>query len=95
MLKIIDDFNLEKLKDYGFYLTPINTGVGKTVIQDNAWWFPSGLMIDLNSREILLHSGEYEKNEEKEEWYWSGKHTTILYDLIKDGIVEKVSDKDE
>lgn len=61
MLKIKDNFDLEKLKDYGFYLTHINTGVGKIVIQDNAWWFPSGLMIDLNSREILLHSGEYEK----------------------------------
>ena len=91
MLKIKDNVDLKELEKYGFYLAHIDTGTGRTVIQDEAWWFPSGLMVDLKSREILLHSGEYEKKGRK--WYWSGKHTTILYDLIKADLVEKVEEE--
>lgn len=82
----------KELEKYGIYLTQIDTGTGRTVYQDELWWFPSGLMIDINSREILSHSGEYEKNKNTNEFYWNGKHTTILYDLIKDGLVEKVEE---
>ena len=90
MLKIKDNVDLKELEKYGIYLTPIETGTGRIVYQDELWWFPSGLMIDINSREILLHSGEYGKVENTNEFIWTGKHTTILYDLIKDGLVEKV-----
>ena len=62
MLKIKDNIDLKELEKYGIHPTLIDTGTGRTVIQDELWWFPSGLMIDINSREILLHSGEYEKD---------------------------------
>ena len=87
MLKIKDNVDLKELEKYGIYPTPIETGTGRIVYQNELWWFPCGLMIDINSKEILLHSGEYDIPTKT----WTGKHTTILYDLIKDDLVEKVN----
>ena len=88
MLKIRDGVDLKELEKYGIYPTPIIAGKSRIVYQNELWLFPSGLMIDINSREILLHSGEYDIPNKT----WTGKHTTTLYDLIKDGLVEKVED---
>ena len=88
MLKIKDSVDLKELEKYGIYPTPIIAGKSRIVYQNDLWCFPSGLMIDINSREILLHSGEYDIPNKT----WTGKHTTTLYDLIKDGLVEKVDD---
>lgn len=92
MLKIKDNVDLKELEKFGIYRTQIDTGTGRTVYQDELWWFPSGLMIDINSREILLHSGEYEKDKNTNKFIWTGKHTTILYDLIKADLVEKIGE---
>ena len=88
MLKIKDNVSLKELEKYGIYPTPIIAEKSRIVYQNELSWFPSGLMIDINSREILLHSGEYDIPNKT----WTGKHTTTLYDLIKDGLVEKVDE---
>ena len=86
MLKIRDGVDLKELEKYGIYPIPIKTGTGRIVYQNELWFFPIGLMIDINSREILLHSGEYDMPNKT----WTGKYTTTLYDLIIDGLIEKV-----
>lgn len=86
MLKLKDNVKLEELEKYGIYPTPIVAGKSRIVYQNEMWLFPSGLMIDINSREILLHSGEYDITNNT----WTGKHTTTLYDLIKADLIEKV-----
>ena len=85
-MKLKDNVKFEELEKNGIYPTPIIAGKSRIVYQNELWCFPSGLMIDINSREILLHSGEYDIPNKT----WTGKHTTTLYDLIKDGLVEKV-----
>ena len=87
MLKIKDNVDLKELEKYGF------DGFSKLendhyCIQDNDDWFPSGLIIDMETKEILLLNGEYDIPIKQ----FTGKHTTILYDLIKDGLVEKVEE---
>ena len=86
MLKIKDNVDLKELEKYG--IEYYSHGDNEWFIQDEDYWFPSGLMVDELTREIKLHSGEYDFKEKQ----WTGKHTTILYDLIKDGLVEKVGE---
>ncbi len=86
MLKIKDNVDLKELEKYGLIYNSNDDKRINCYIQDDEAWFPSGLMVDKDTREIKLHSGEYDIPTRK----WTGKHTTILYDLIKDGLVEKI-----
>ena len=86
MLKIKDNVDLKELEKYG--IEYYAHGDDEWFIQDEDRWFPAGLMVNELTREICLHSGEYDISTKQ----WTGKHTTILYDLIKDGLVEKVEE---
>ena len=89
MLKIKDNIDLKELEKYGLKYFSNDDERICCYIQDNEEWFPSGLMVDKDTREIKLHSSDYEFGKSR----WTGKHSTNLYDLIKDGLVEKVDDE--
>lgn len=89
MLKIKDNVDLKELEKYGLVFKTISDKGKFQYIQNDDCWYQSGLMIDVDTRFILLHSGDYDYKKS----VWTGKNTTTLYDLIKDGLVEKVSDK--
>lgn len=86
MLKIKDNVDLKELEKYG--IKYYAHGDNAWFIQDEDRWFPAGLMVNELTREICLHSGEYDISTKQ----WTGKHTTILYDLLKDGLVVKVDE---
>ena len=88
MLKVKDNVDLKELEKYGLEFTSSSDGRLCCYMQDEDFWFPSGLMVDKDTRIIKLHSGEYDFNLRD----WTGKHTTILYNLIKADLVEKVGE---
>lgn len=80
MLKIKDDFSLEKLKDYGFkiYDSHVSDYYIKYIKNDNH----CNLTIKAISRVIVLDTGaNYIEN------------LDTLYDLIKADLVEKVEEE--
>ena len=97
MLKIKDNVDLKELEKYGLYpFYEVNTRTGETRIKE------------INTTEFKWEKLKFVKKEKSiaEIWYTSEKSWVLklsnveeklidldtLYDLIKDGLVEKVND---
>ena len=76
MLKVIDNYDLSHLKDYGF--KHFDNGYYNVWEIDN---WNSYLSVDLDKRTINVGIEDYTDIE-----------INVLYDMIKDGIVEKAED---
>lgn len=91
MLKIKDNFDLEKLKDYGFVNDEIYGRKVKIKRMMTEERYNSEIIeIDLLTRQLQIFI-----DDEYYEIYTKSDTLDFIYVLIKDGIVEKVSDKDE
>ena len=90
MLKIKDNIDLEKLKDYGFVHDEEVHGrkVKIKKMMSDKIFNTELVVIDLTTRQLRIFvDDEYYNN------YTHGGTLDFIYDLIKDGIVEKVSDE--
>lgn len=91
MLKIKDNFDLEKLKDYGFVNDEIYGRKVKIKRMMTEERYNSEIIeIDLLTRQLQIFI-----DDEYYEIYTQSDTLDFIYVLIKDGIVEKVSDEDE
>ena len=88
MLKIKDNFDLEKLKDYGFVNDEIYGRKVKIKRMMTEERYNSEIIeIDLLTRQLQIFI-----DDEYYEIYTKSDTLDFIYVLIKDGIVEKVSD---
>ena len=81
MLKIKDNVDLKELEKYGF---EYHTMVYVKEIKRSSEFFEEAktIYVEETNREISIHKGLFNVDEELD----------TLYDLIKDGLVEKVGD---
>lgn len=84
MLRIKEDFDLEKLKDYGFEKKIYN---GEEFYQKDIGDNRTNIIVDCYTNEIGIPTSLY--GDIPAQYI---DNLDIIYDLIKDGIVEKVSD---
>lgn len=90
MLRIKKDIPLKKLEDYGFEIFGkfarkiFWQTYGEITIEDDTW-----LVID-NGVIWLIENGAKESNER----YFGNPQLDTIYDLIQDGLVEKVEEED-
>lgn len=80
MLKIKDDVDLKELEKYGFIK---DSYCPNNILPDYDYCY-NFLRIDIYNKKIFISSGVDEVNGDKE--------IIKLYDLIKDGLVEKVKE---
>lgn len=87
MLKIKDNVDLKELEKYGFEIFGNHTA-RKIYYEKNYGEDDTYFMVE--HREIwFIENGAKESNQR----YFGNPQFDTLYDLIKDGLVEKVSDK--
>ena len=105
MLKIKDNIKLSILKQYGFKRNGKKYVLSTFIENYGYFYYPeetSFEMIVENDRILTFHCGiEFNPNEYKclnsEKWadsYVLSWYISILYDQIKDGLVEKTSDEE-
>ena len=78
MLKIKDDVDLKKLEKYGF----LTNGITYFIDHKNGE-ITTSLSVDLDDREIWIQNDNYDLD-------YAGTIPNELYDLINDGLVEKI-----
>ena len=83
MLKIKDNADLKVLEKYGFDTTasPEVQGIGKIDFSDN--WVDDHFGMIIGNGLVIWDSSREITN-------WDNGNLDVLYDLIKDGLVEKV-----
>ena len=84
MLKIKDSVDLEVLKKFGFELIGKSAECYKVYIQNPQYNSPACLIVSPVSRKIVIDTNSTFIRDKLD----------ILYDLIKDDLVEKVKEKD-
>lgn len=93
MLKIKNNIDLKELEKYGFELYKNFYYDDDEITKLDCYLFDCNdnrtyVRVDVKTKEIALHSGLFGDSPE----YYFDTQLDVLYDLIKDGLVEKVEE---